>query len=79
MGPLRPRQKAFAKGHTAGSGTPASLLFFESIFLQFPPSFPTSISCSGPITFTMFCKFGKNVAFLEMFEESPFQGVSKHC
>lgn len=75
MGPLRPRQK----GHTAGGGTLVSLLFFESIFLQFPPSFPTIISCSGPITLSMFCKFGKHVAFLEMFEESPLQGVSKHC
>lgn len=50
-----------------------------SIFLQFPLSFPTSISCSEHITFVMFCKFEKNVAFLEMSEDSPFQDVSNRC
>lgn len=61
----RPMHRWNPRGH-AGSGCgrthagSTSLSSFDSILLQCPPSFPTSISRSGHLTFIMFCKFWGN-------------------
>lgn len=61
-----------ARGHTSGS---TSLASFDSILLQFPPSFPKSISRSDHLTFMMFCKFGENFAVSERCQQILVKGM----